>query len=61
LFRDNAELAAALDRLQQDAAMRSRLGENGYRAWLAQWSEEPHLKAYFDLITAAAERRRPKT
>lgn len=50
LYRTPEELVQAMARLQADAAYRRSLGENGYTAYLARWSTEPHLQQYFSII-----------
>jgi glycosyltransferase involved in cell wall biosynthesis len=57
LFRDNAELRAALGRLVRETGLRDELGARGYEAFLARWTREAHLEGYFDLITKTASRK----
>ncbi len=49
-YRTDAELLEAMEALRLDPALRAELGERGYRGYLDHWSEEPHLRKYFDLI-----------
>jgi glycosyltransferase involved in cell wall biosynthesis len=56
-YRDEAELLQALEVLHGDPAVRRELGERGYRGYVEHWSEEPHLRAYFEAIEEARERR----
>lgn len=57
IYRTNQDLVQAMKRLQDDAAFRRQLGENGYAAYTILWSEEPHLIKYFDIIKSAAEHK----
>lgn len=50
IYRHERELAAALETLLHEAALRGRMGEAGRRAFDAQWTEERHLTGYMDLI-----------
>lgn len=59
LFRDDSGLRDALARLAASPALRTELGERGYRTFLERWSPEAHLAGYFSLIEGvAAERQR---
>ncbi len=58
LFRTDEELVQAMSRLQNDAAYRRTLGENGYAAYVDRWSEEPHMRGYFQIIDDAGRRKR---
>jgi glycosyltransferase involved in cell wall biosynthesis len=57
LFHDDGQLLAALKRLVREPGLRDELGARGYRAFLAKWTRESHLRAYFDLITRTALRK----
>jgi glycosyltransferase involved in cell wall biosynthesis len=48
IYRDDAELIAALNRLAAPSALRDELGAKGYRTFLQTWSKEAHLQMYFD-------------
>ncbi len=50
IYHNRRELIAALDSLLHDSNLRQRMGANGYRTFIAKWSEEAHLEAYFDLL-----------
>ncbi|MBA2462458.1 MAG: glycosyltransferase family 4 protein [Actinobacteria bacterium] len=56
-YRDEKELIAAMERLRTNPGLRDELGERGYAAFVERWSEEPHLRAYFDFIEEASARR----
>jgi glycosyltransferase involved in cell wall biosynthesis len=61
LYRGEDELIAALERFAGSPALRSELGERGYRAYVERWSEEPHFEAYMAVIEKAREGRRGQT
>lgn len=56
-YRTEGELVAALEALRTRPELRSELGERGRRACVERWSEEPHVRAYFDAIEEARGRR----
>lgn len=56
-YRTEAELLEAMEALRSNPSLRAELGERGYRAFRERWSPEAHLRAYFDLIDQATERR----
>jgi glycosyltransferase involved in cell wall biosynthesis len=56
-FRSDEELLTAMRTLQSSPELRSQLGEQGYKAYLAKWSENPHVDAYMAIIQAEAQRR----
>jgi glycosyltransferase involved in cell wall biosynthesis len=51
-YRTATELVEAMETLRLQPELRDELGARGRAAWLARWSEEPHLEAYFDAIEA---------
>jgi glycosyltransferase involved in cell wall biosynthesis len=57
VYNTNDELAAAMERLLDDAAYRNELGLRGYRAYLERWTVEAHLEQYFALIDDIASHR----
>lgn len=56
-YRSAEELVAAMEKLAGDRSVRNELGENGYKAFLKYWNEEPHLEEYLRLIESIKERR----
>jgi len=57
LYRDQTELLAAMERLQNDAELGRRIGERGYQAYTERWTEQAHLGAYFQLLEDTARRK----
>jgi glycosyltransferase involved in cell wall biosynthesis len=57
LYRTNEELLRAMHRIATSPALRSELGERGYRAFVQLWSKEAHLTLYFDLLRKIAIRK----
>ena len=54
-YRTDTELTDALERLRIDPELRANLGEQGRRAWLERWSEDPHIDGYLAAIAAARQ------
>lgn len=50
VFETSDELARSIRTLAADAELARKLGENGAAARRTVWSEEHHMKLYFDLI-----------
>jgi glycosyltransferase involved in cell wall biosynthesis len=50
IYDTNDELVAAMDQLIADPSYRNDLGRRGYQTYKQKWTEEAHLKRYFDLI-----------
>lgn len=57
VYRSDAELKEALDRLRLDRVLRDDLGRRGHDTYVRLWSEEPHLRGYFDAIAEARRDR----
>ena len=57
IYRTDAELRTAIERIAGSPAMRAELGERGYRAFLRWWSRDAHLAMYFDVLRQAAIKR----
>jgi glycosyltransferase involved in cell wall biosynthesis len=55
------QLAAAMDKLATDQALRKHLGEKGYSAYRKYWNEDAHLKRYLGLVTELLLRRAAKS
>jgi glycosyltransferase involved in cell wall biosynthesis len=61
LYRTNAELAGAMDRLLASPALCDDLGRRGREAYEARWTPGVHIHRYLDLIgdlTARHDRTR---
>ena len=58
LFSDQAELLAAMRRIQGDAEYRNRLGQAGYRAYLERWSASAVVPGFLEIVRKTAERRK---
>jgi glycosyltransferase involved in cell wall biosynthesis len=50
IFRDNAELASAIQTIGASPALRGELGEKGYAAFARNWDRKAHLDRYFSFI-----------
>jgi glycosyltransferase involved in cell wall biosynthesis len=60
LFSDQAEMLAAMRRIQGDAKYRNRLGEQGHRAYLERWSASVVAPGFLEIVRkTAARRKRP--
>jgi glycosyltransferase involved in cell wall biosynthesis len=57
LFQDEAQLRAALDRLQTDASSRRALGDAGRRAFVERWTADVHIRNYLSIIEECRETR----
>jgi glycosyltransferase involved in cell wall biosynthesis len=57
VYRTDEQLLSAMRRIGTSPALRSDLGENGYRAFLKQWSREAHLEFYFDFVQRIATKK----
>ena len=50
IYNTEDELITVMDRLLADPSYRNDLGHRGYEAYKQKWTEDAHLKRYFDLI-----------
>jgi glycosyltransferase involved in cell wall biosynthesis len=57
VYRTDEELLAAMERLRTDPSLRTEMGERGYQKYVERWSEEAHLKIYFQVLEATARRK----
>jgi glycosyltransferase involved in cell wall biosynthesis len=57
LFETPDELHNAMRRLQADPALRQRLSDCGYKAYVERWSESAVVPRYLDIVHRAAQRR----
>jgi len=58
LFRDDAGLRDAMQRLRADQTLRDALGDAGHRAYRLRWTEEAHLERYLGLIKEIQDKKR---
>jgi glycosyltransferase involved in cell wall biosynthesis len=58
LFRDEAGLEAALDRLRADPGLRHALGDAGRRTFLERWTADAHVRRYLEIVHDCREARR---
>jgi glycosyltransferase involved in cell wall biosynthesis len=61
LYRSEAELRAAIDRLRGDAELRDRLGREGHRAYESEFAEPAFLTHYETLARALLAAKRAGT
>lgn len=52
-FSNLDELKDRLDRMYRDSELRERLGRQGYDAFQAKWTADPHIARYTEIIEAA--------
>jgi glycosyltransferase involved in cell wall biosynthesis len=57
IYRDPEELLAAMEQFRSDGNLRRQLGNNAYETWELQWSEQAHLRRYFNMLTETAQRK----
>lgn len=60
IYKTEKELISAINMLAGDSEKRDKFGENGHRAYLKYWCEEPHLEMYMKLIESVAEEKERK-
>jgi glycosyltransferase involved in cell wall biosynthesis len=56
-YTTREELLAAMDRLRTDPALRNDMGERGFRKYHQRWSEEAHLRMYFEQLETTVRRK----
>jgi glycosyltransferase involved in cell wall biosynthesis len=56
LFESDAELVAAMQKLQTDTEHRNRLAESGYRASIDIWSESAVIPRYLEVVERFRQR-----
>jgi len=50
VYETDAELLSALERLSENTALRTKLGQNGHQAFKEKWTADAYLDRYFALI-----------
>jgi glycosyltransferase involved in cell wall biosynthesis len=58
IYNTEDELINVLYRLVDDPSYRNELGYHGYKTYKQKWTEEAHLKRYFDLINDISNNRK---
>lgn len=58
IYENDDQLLNSMKQLAGSRELRDRLGQAGYQAFLNQWSEESHLRQYFDLIESLMAKRK---
>lgn len=56
-YSTNDELVEHMERLRTDPGLRAELGARGRSAYEERWSEEPHIRGYFEAIQHARDLR----
>ena len=57
VYETDEELIDAINRIAASPALRTELGECGYRAFLKWWTREAHLELYYGYLQRAAEKK----
>jgi glycosyltransferase involved in cell wall biosynthesis len=57
IYRTDEELLAAMDAVAVSPELRTKLGENGYRAFVRWWCREAHLDLYFEFLERIAREK----
>jgi glycosyltransferase involved in cell wall biosynthesis len=57
VYNTNEELMAAMDKLLKDPLCQRELGLRGYHAYQQNYTDEVHLRKYFDLIHEIVKKR----
>jgi glycosyltransferase involved in cell wall biosynthesis len=57
VYRTESELLQAIEQLGSSPPLRRRLGENGYDAFLKQWTGNAHLDLYFGYLARISAER----
>jgi glycosyltransferase involved in cell wall biosynthesis len=56
-YQTREELLTAMERLRTDDELRRTMGEQGFKKYLERWSDEAHLKTYFQFLEGAAQQK----
>jgi glycosyltransferase involved in cell wall biosynthesis len=57
IYRTDDELVDAMKKLSGQPELRTELGENGYSAFVKDWTREAHLEMYFDFLRNTARKK----
>lgn len=58
VYRTDGELPTRMDELLEDPSKRAALGDDGYEAYLTNWTPEAHLSRYLALIREIGANRK---
>lgn len=58
IFKNDDDLAHAIEQLGRSPGLRQQLGQNGYETFLRHWTREAHMKMYLDTVNELAERKK---
>jgi glycosyltransferase involved in cell wall biosynthesis len=50
LYRTNAELVEAMDKLHRSPELRDELGRRGHERYLERWTDDAHVSAYLGIV-----------
>lgn len=57
IYRSDDELLSAIKKIGTLPELRNQLGQNGYEAFVENWSREAHMELYFDFLRNAARKK----
>ncbi len=57
IYRTDNELLNAVHQISVSRDLRDKLGQNGYDAYVRNWSTSPHVERYFNFVNRAALRK----
>lgn len=57
VFNNSQDLKEKLEQMQNTSNLRDQLGLSGYKTCSTQWTEEAHMKSYFNLIEEIGKRK----
>lgn len=52
VYKNRTQLFHGMKILATDETLRSKMGENGWKAWRNSWTEDIHLELYFQILDA---------
>lgn len=60
IYNNQYELISAMKKLAEDPDLRNELGNKGFQAYLKYWSEDSHIKKYFNFIEELQKKNNTK-
>ena len=57
LYQESDEMCSLMERLWVNPALRQEMGSRGYQAYQERWTEEVHLRNYFQVLEETAIRK----